>query len=287
MNTGRRKKEGKSGTGKADSQSGETKAICVSYVGTNRPELRDVQIVEGTTLKDLQKTLKIPKSFSFYRPAKGEFLKHGDDLFALLQEGEKIQVSPEAKLGAGRGFLPLPSLLFLFNGYRRRKQIKVLRTATICPITIYHENTPQIVLTKQVKAQCVSKVQNSPSISRDTSFDAEMKELGWNKHRKGYRGYFHGSDSKKNDAYLQPKWGNRWVLYIKDPPSEIFSGERSLCFNHVGKGWYYVHFQLHGAQGPISQIQATQKYITDCTKPDMGSLRRAVENSLIRASRTS
>jgi len=259
------------------------KTICLCFVGADRPEITDVQIVDGTTPKDFKNTkaLKIPESAQLYRPATGKFLEDDDNLYALLKQGEKVQVSPKATLGVlGDGIFSIPSLFFLFLAsisilisflfwrFKRRKRIKVLRTvklSSISPITVYPGNAPHMAT--NVRHERIRKPVPPATArpSKGTDLDTEMNEIGWQRQGRNYEGYLRDGRGNEYSAELRHKWGKKWELYVKDPPKEIFKGEHGLCFSHVGNGWHHVHFWFSGYQSPLSKIHTTSKYIVSCT----------------------
>jgi len=76
-----------------------TKTITAVVRGTGNPQVKDLQIQEGTTGKDIKRKLKIPVSFNIVRKNDGSFLNDTVDLHTLLQEGEKIELSMHSDLG--------------------------------------------------------------------------------------------------------------------------------------------------------------------------------------------
>lgn len=104
----------------------EKKTITLVVVGTGKPTTKDVGIVKGTTLDDVKRTMKLDKkkSFTFVRKATGEQLNSGVDLFEILDDHEKVEVSAKAELGKRE----LSSLLISF--FRRKRESNGTPVAT-------------------------------------------------------------------------------------------------------------------------------------------------------------
>ena len=74
------------------------KKIVVSVLGTGKPQFKDVEIVNGTTGADLKRTLGISESYNLLRKSNNQFLTDSLDLYTLLEEGEKIEVSKDSQV---------------------------------------------------------------------------------------------------------------------------------------------------------------------------------------------
>ena len=76
-----------------------TKKISVFVRGTGNPELKDLEIGERTTGRDIKQKLGLPLSFSIVRKSTETFLRDDVNLHELLEEGEKLELSRKATLG--------------------------------------------------------------------------------------------------------------------------------------------------------------------------------------------
>jgi len=75
------------------------KRISAKVIGTHKSKVFTIDIADGTTPKDVKKQINIPKSYRTFRRNTKEFLSDTDDLGAILESGEHIEFSPEAKFG--------------------------------------------------------------------------------------------------------------------------------------------------------------------------------------------
>lgn len=76
------------------------KRISAKVIGTHKSKIFTIDIADGTTTRDIKKQINIPKSYRTFRRKTKEFLSDTDDLGAVLETGELIEFSPEAKFGA-------------------------------------------------------------------------------------------------------------------------------------------------------------------------------------------
>ncbi|UCD91875.1 MAG: hypothetical protein JSV43_06460 [Methanobacteriota archaeon] len=75
------------------------KRITAKVVGTHKSKVYTIDIEGGTTPKDIKKQMNVPKSYRTFRRKTREFLSDADDLGSILETGESIEFSPEAKFG--------------------------------------------------------------------------------------------------------------------------------------------------------------------------------------------
>lgn len=75
------------------------KKICVVIRGTGAPEVKDVELDDGSTVAELKEKLEVPASYQVLDKATGKFLKDNVDLCAVLQDGAKVELSPDLPFG--------------------------------------------------------------------------------------------------------------------------------------------------------------------------------------------
>lgn len=79
-----------------------------------------------------------------------------------------------------------------------------------------------------------------PRVQVDRAKLTYLEERGWTRHGEGYRG-----------QYKTPRgtwWGEvkpdgpNLNFFVHDPPHQVLNGPHNACFNHIGDGWWWVHF---------------------------------------------
>ena len=76
------------------------KKLAVLVRGTGNPQVKDIEISEGTTGNDLKRVLSVPRSFKIFRKSSNQFIEDNIDLHTMLEEGEKLEMSMPAELGS-------------------------------------------------------------------------------------------------------------------------------------------------------------------------------------------
>lgn len=216
----------------------QKKTITAVVVGTGKPTTEDIGLVKGTTLEDLRRVMKNvdkKKSYVFIRKKTGEQLAEGVDLFEMLDDHEKVEISATAFLGGMRDSI---SRLFSFldeNG----------------PPVAYpgmpweHEPVFEPPVAMPIEA---------------LSLEGQLIELGWEKRGLNYCGYIYGP-GEIYSAELRHTWSG-YQLFIHNPPASIFSGIHKDCFVSHGNGWYFVHFRKKEGT-TLSMVRATEAYFIE------------------------
>ena len=87
-----------------------------------------------------------------------------------------------------------------------------------------------------------------------------LADRGWVRQGNRYQGQYRTSrgnwagEAAPEEGYLN--------FFIHAPPPEVLSGSHSSCFQHIGDGWFWIHFSKESAD-PSNGILAIEQIIEE------------------------
>jgi hypothetical protein len=231
------------------------KKILAKIGGTENPELKEIEIKKGTETADILRALGLPQTYQIFRRSANAFLQPGQDLFSILEDGEKVEVSPPSEI-AGEMWDAMSHPLSFFIEKLQEEKAQVIGTI---PIERVLTTTPQPTLSTRPVIHQRDVIQAEPA--ENLGLEAELANRGWARDGRSYYGKFSGNNGDSCQAMLICRWGTKYELYLRNPPACVFTGQHRFCFIPRGEGWYFVHFKQPTA--PIDQINRVQAHIKE------------------------
>ncbi|MBA3045313.1 MAG: hypothetical protein FP824_03785 [Euryarchaeota archaeon] len=230
-----------------------TKKITAKILGTGSPVVKDLNIKEKTTPADVKRVINVPQTYQVYRVSTKTFLKDGQDLHGLLEEHEKLEISPESELGwLGE------KISSLFFSVEEENKIEVTNSWSMPPLEV----GPQPFSYVQ-PPQAMPRLEVSVEPAELIGAQAEMANIEWFPTDEGYAGFYTTWAGRKYQGKMSRKWSLFPRYYIKDPPPNIFSGRHSHCFSIAIDGWYHCHFAKGAGNNPLTLIRKVEEYLND------------------------
>lgn len=252
----------------------EGKEIAVKVPGAEGSELKDTNILPGTKPEDVLEEVGFASGYEL-ADENSNVYERGSNFYQQVQSGGKVYVVRAAEVGSPA---PLGLLLFFLffvaiahlakeEDKRKPRHRSERRTKKEKPIVIGPKPRRRKQKTACRKKASVLRPRGS-CVRR--SNEPWWKERGWRKKNGRLLGYFKTPYGRYPGQVVLKAYPD---FYIKNPPLELKLHEKGDCFsNHVGKGWFWIHFAKNPGD-PSSGIIKIEQVLREAQQKARGGIK--------------
>jgi hypothetical protein len=248
------------------------KRILITVAGSNE-EAKELALSPGVTVREALAEASLE---DYTLSHKGEPLKPESDLYARVENGDKVEASlSEMAVGLG-GFASLYKIPELIRKLRvhienlvrnilqriKKQRLPIVKRARLIRVIRirYPPRTKKARVTKIYSRKAARFIKTS----KETEY---WQDRGWVKRGDEYRGYFM-TDFGRWRGRLE-KYRNEFEAFICKPPDFLMKSSHKQCFLYENDGWYDIHFP-EVPSDPDSAILAVERVIHEAFKEKKG-----------------